>query len=381
MMKYSFQDVIAKIEHNLDHVDNGYDFPLTPTLNQTVGNLTSGLYTVVAGLPGAGVTSFVDQNYVLGPLLQWYNDTNVHKRDIKILYFSTITGEIKKIQQLICLFSRLIHGIHVDIPTLNSKPGRLYDLTEEEAVIDSLKIAKVFFDDVLDQQLTVVTGQLSPTQIHNRILDELDKVDRDNTDFMVVVDSSTHLKDDMEKFGTVTGKELDKKMDRYIEELTRKEDIIFTMLVHISPSLLRHTKETEPHYSQLGAYITNCSRGIIIYNPLAEKHPNYIQDSKKFVNHNGLNTLRTWTVVRNTEGKELVERPLLFLPGTGFMVEIDRITDITEFEDVKELLQTPDTSPYYGSMELPEAVDKVEEKDDSKDYEEDDDPEAYEPMD
>lgn len=354
MMKYTFQDVIAKIEHNLETIDEGFTLPLMPQLNKIIGNISSGLYTAIGGLPGSGLTSFVDQNYVMGPLLQWYTDTNPDKKDLKILYFSTNQGEIKKIQQLICLFSRLLHGIHVDIPTLNSKPGRLYDLRNEEVVIDSLKIAQGFFDDVLEQQLMIIPGEFSPTIIHNKVLELIDTVDIDHTNIMVVLDSTTYLKDDVEKFGTITGKELDKKMDSLIKDLTYRNDITFTVTVPIKPSIVRHVKETEPHYSQLSHYVTNCHRGIVLYNPLVEKHPNYLQDQKKFINHNGINTLRTWTVVRNTEGKEAVEKPLLLLPGTGFMLEIDSTSDVSDFEDVKELLQTPDSSTYYGYLEIPE---------------------------
>lgn len=380
MMRYSFEDVYAKIEYNLEHPDNGFNFPLMKNLNKVIGNISSNMYTAIGGLPGAGVTSFIDLNYVMSPILQWYINNDHQKRDLKIIYFSTISGELKKIEQLICLFSKLVFGVHLDIPTLHSKPGRLYNLNEEPAAIEALTYARTFFHEILDNQLSIISGELSPTSIHNKILDVLGALDRETTDVMVIIDSVQYLKDDIEKFGTVTGRELDKKMDYMIKEMVDKQAISITIAVPIRSSALRLVKDTEPHYSQLREYSANCDRGLIIYNPIAEKHPNYMQDSKKFISASGLNTLRTWTVVRNTEGKELVSFPILFLPGTGFMLELDSMNDIMDFGDVKTYLQTPKKSPFFnimGHVEAEKPAASKEKKEDIKEIEDDE----YEPED
>jgi hypothetical protein len=347
-MRYSFGDVLAKIEYGVEHKNDGYAFDLLPKYNKIVGNLTSGIYTAIAGLPGAGITSFIDQNYVLGPLIQWYNNTDPNRNELIIAYFSLRDDEMKKLQQFTCLYTKMVNGIHIDIPTLNSTPGRLYDIEKEELAIEALQSAQEFFDNILENNLILYNNQASPTDIRNKVEDLVEN--NPDANVMVIVDPSIALKEDTENFGTVRGAELHKKMDETLFNLTKDFGVTATIAVPVkSASGFKMVKDNEPHYNQLGQY-TSCHRGVIIYDPITERNPEFVQDEDKFISKAGLNTLRTWTVVRNTEGKNAISNPFLLLPGTSYIIELGDIDDILDFSDVKNYLLTANKSPYYNSI-------------------------------
>lgn len=352
-MKHTFKDVIGKIKYHLKNKERGFDIPLVPSLNKIVGNILPGVYTVVSGLPSAGTTSFVDQNYVMNVLLQWYY--SVDRDPLKVFYFSMVDSELKKLQSLLCNYLRLMYNIHIDIPTLNSQPGRRFDIEKEDAVLNALDDAQVFFDNLIqDGILEIIDEPQPPSVIYNTVIDHMSAigVDKLGTAYelasthehgtvLVIIDKTDHLAPEVDNFSSTYGNDLNVKLDHNMKRLVSRYNVSPVVIVPAVTGLIRSPKDTEPHYKQLGVYGKNCDKGIILYNPIAENNINrYFADSDEIEHYvsSGINTLRFWSVVRNTEGIDSMKERLLFLPGTSFMTEHPLKEKINSFDDVYDII-------------------------------------------
>jgi hypothetical protein len=367
-MKHSFSDVIGKIQYHLQNKEQGYGFPLAPNLNKKIGNILPGTYTVVSGLPSSGTTSFVDQNYVMNVLLQWYFSHD--RKPLKIFYFSMVDNELKKLQSLLCNYMRVMHNINIDIPTLNSQPGRLFDIEKEDRVLHALDDAQTFFDEVINEGiLEIIDEPQSPSVIYNTVTDFMSGIgidkpgkayelndDNTNITVLVIVDKTEHLAPEVDEYSTSYGNDLNVKFDHNMKRLVTRYGVSPVLIVPANVGLVRSPKDTEPHYKQLGIYGKNCDRGIMLYNPIAENNINrYFSAADEVENYvsNGKNTLRFWSLVRNTIGIDSTRERLLFLPGTGFMVEHPMIERINSFDDVYDVIVDMIT-PY---VDMRDAVD------------------------
>jgi hypothetical protein len=311
------------------------------------------MYTVVSGLPSSGTTSFVDQNYVMNVLIQWYFSTD--RKPLKIFYFSMVDSEMKKMQSLLCNYLRVMYNIYVDIPTLNSQPGRLFDIEKEDRVLNALDDAQVFFDNLInDEVLEIIDEPQSPSYVYNTVVDYMNGVGTDkqgkpyelNSDneeltVLAIVDKTDHLAPEIDQYSSSYGNDLNVKFDHNMKKLVTRYGISPVVIVPAQVGLVRSPKDTEPHYRQLGVYGKNCDRGIILYNPIAENNINrYFTDADEieYYMSNGKNTLRFWSVVRNTEGIDSMKERLLFLPGTSFMVEHPLDEKVNSFDDVYDVI-------------------------------------------
>jgi hypothetical protein len=352
-MKLSFGDVIGKIKYHLTNKEQGYNFPLAPNLNEKIGNILPGTYTVVAGLPSSGTTSFVDQQYVMSVLLQWYFSDQ--SKPLKVFYFSMVDSELKKLQALLCNYLRVMFNIYVDIPTLNSQPGRLFDIEKEDRVLNALDDAQTFFDCLINDGVLEIIGEpQSPSVIYNTVESYMDGigVDKQGTPYelnegfdditvLAIVDKTDHLAPEIDQYASTYGNDLNVKFDHNMKRLATRYRVSPVIIVPAVTGLIRSPKDTEPHYKQLGVFGKNCDRGIILYNPIAENNINrYFKEAEEVESYmsKGKNTLRFWSVVRNTEGIDSIRERLLFLPGTGFMVEHPLDETISNFDDVYEVV-------------------------------------------
>jgi hypothetical protein len=354
-MRYSFKDVRDVIDYNKAKAHKGFFFPLTPKLNGVIGNLQQSQITIVSGMPSSGLSSFVDQNYVISILLQWYNTPEDKRPPLKIFYFSMKTPAIKRIQLLLCNYLKLVYGIHVDLPTLNSQAGKLYNIDDDQVLQDSIDEAELFFDEVFDEEvLTVIGGQKTPTDIYNEVVryahlkgDKTSekafeyKEEYHNLTTIVVVDATDYLLEDREGHGSVSGADLDDKFQRYLRELKSTYLISPVIIVPSSLGYVRSVKDTEPHFKHLGSYGKIADKGICIYNSVAEKNVKfYDADETLYVTARGNTLMRTWHVVKNEDGIESVYNRLLFLPGTGYMVEHDLSKKVSSIDDVIEVIDS-----------------------------------------
>jgi hypothetical protein len=353
MIVESFSDIVSKMHYHLKHKEDGYAFPLIPKYNKTVGNILPGQYTVISGLPASGKTSFVDQNYVLSLLLQ--RNMREEKPPLKIFYFSLKDSSLKKFQSLLCAYLKIVHNIRIDIPTLNSQPGRHFDINNEPAVLAAIDDAEVFFNELmLDGTLQVISTVNRPSFIYNTVVEYTDTIDPDDDEkplVLVIIDSTEHLGVESDAYHLIQGSELDYKFDAYMRALVKERNVHGVVITPAHGANSRFPKENEPSYRQLGIYGKNCDKGIVLYNPIAEANTNYLRivnDPDHYVSESsGINTLRFWHVVRNADGVDSVSERLLFLPGSSYMIELSSHETITGFLDVKNLLYNTGLDPFY----------------------------------
>lgn len=363
-MRESFSDVISKMKYHFDKKDEGYTLPLAPGLNTAIGNILPGQYTVVSGQPSSGRTSFVDTNYVLGTLLQWYVQEN--RQPLKVLYFSLKDSTIKKLQMLLCTYLKMVFNYRVDIPTLNSQPGRVGEIAESPHILAAIDTAQEFFDYIIDNGvLEIISDRTKPTEIYNIVSEKISKMEEEDPGLdplvLVVVDSTDRLTIESDTFRSISGLDLDEKMNSYAVDLSKK---LYAHVVLVTPTVQsssRFPKENEPTFRQLGLFGTNCDRGIIMYNPIGDGNLNYLiarEMNMDFFKFNGLNLLRIAYVAKNTDGIEAVDYRLLFMPGTGFMIEHKYNNEVTSLEDVKGKIFNTEFNPFYKRfpkvMEEPE---------------------------
>jgi hypothetical protein len=356
-MSLSFKDIKDVIDYQNSTTSNkGYGFPLLPKFNGIVGNLMQEQVHVVSGLPSSGVSSFIDQNYVMSLLLQWYNTDPNERQKLKIFYYTMKDGELKKLQLLLCNYLKLVDNLRTDITTLNNRVGKLYDFSEDDDLKNGVEDATTFFDEVLDEEILVIKDkQYKPTDIFNDIEEYFStigsKTSKDEFVYedtyedqitLVIVDPVDYLLPDNEGYGIITGPALDEKFQRQIKSLKKMYKVSFVLAVPSSVGYVRTPKDTEPHFRHLGSYGSVADKGICLYNPINEKNSRFYDDEALYISENGNTLMRTWHVVRNTEGIESVHDRMFFLPGTSYLIEHtyktgDKVMDI---EDVLDVLLT-----------------------------------------
>jgi hypothetical protein len=347
----SFSDVVSKMQYHLVHKDDGYSFPFLPKYNKTVGNILPGQYTVVSGMAASGKTSFVDQNYVLNVLL--HRDLCAEKPPMKIFYFTLKDTALKKFQSLLCTYMKVVHNLRMDIPTLNSQPGRIYNIDEEPAILTAIDDAEIFFNDLIsDGTLQVIDSINKPSAIHSTVSEYLHDLDEDieRPFVMVVVDSTEHLGIENDGYHLVQGSELDFKFDTSMRTLVKEHNVHAVIITPAHGANSRFPKENEPNFRQLGVYGKNCDKGVILYNPVGENNTTYLKgaiDPDMYLSPNGLNMLRFWHVVRNVDGVDSANERLLFLPGSGFVVECEPSCPIYGFDDVKTKVFNVSKDPFF----------------------------------
>ena len=363
----SFSDIISKMQYHLKHKEEGYAIPMMPKYNNVVGNILPGQYTVVTGMASSGKTSFVDVNYVLSVLLQWHKLEE--KPPLKIFYFSLKDSSLKKFQSLLCAYIKLVHNLRVDIPTLNSQPGRLYNLEHEPVLLKAIDDAELFFNEIMsDEVLSVVTNVSKPTAINSMVVDYLAGLPEYEGDgmplTMVVIDSTEHLAPESDGYHTLMGNELDYKFDTYLSSLVKDFGIHAVVVTPAHGANSRFPKENEPNYRQLGVFGKNCDRGIVLYNPIAEGNGNYLRcvtEPDAYVTPTGLNTLRFWHIVKNADGVDSISNRLLFLPGTSYLIEIDMTEHIDSVAQVQGYLYNVGLNSFYKrppELDIEPVVDK-----------------------
>ena len=353
-MKLNFNDIKNTINYNNNNNFNkGFTYPMLPKLNNIVGNIQQEQTYVISGLPSAGVTSFIDQNYVISILLQWFNTEPDKRQKLKIFYYSMNDTELKKLQLLLCNYIKLVNNLKTDIATLNNQAGKLYDLNTDKYLPDAIEDASDFFNEILNDDILIVKGgQFKPTDIFNDLVDYIqnigEKSSQGNFEFkkeyedqitLVIVDSVEHFLPDNEGFGMLNGVALHEKFQQQVKTLKKLYKISFVIATASNPGYVRTAKDTEPHYRHLSTYGALADKGICIYNPINEKNSKFYDgDEDLYTSPRGSTLMRTWHVVRNTEGIESVYDRMLFLPGTSYMVEYSYKERITDFEDVLDIL-------------------------------------------
>jgi hypothetical protein len=355
----TYKDILSKMKYHLGKRDEGYNFPLFPEYNKVVGNIIPGVYTVIAGAPASGRTSFVDSNYVMNVLLQWY--TLEDRPPLKIFYFSLMDDAFKKMQKLLCSWMMMVEGIRIDIPTLNSQPGRRYNINERDDVLSAMDDAGKFFEEVeAEGALEILDGRRPPSEIYSKVVSYMNDIGYDEPrkafelkdDYkeglvMLVVDSVEGLLAEADGYGRNVRDDLSRKMISHAVNLSERYKVNVVLVAPTDIGFTRYPKETIPLAKHLGIFSKNCHRGVIIYNPIVDRTFKFVmpgEDPVHYLSTNS-NVFRMWYSVRNTEGSDVSLNRFYILPGSGYTIEHDINADVNDRNDVYDvLMESP--SPY-----------------------------------
>jgi hypothetical protein len=351
-MRLNYKDVKNVIEYNNSITSNrGYGFPLLPKLNDVIGNIRQGQVHIITGLPSSGVTSFLDQNYVMSVLLQWYDTEPEKRQKIKILYYSMKDSQLKKLQLLLCNYLKLVNNLKTDILTLNNQVGKQMDLNTDTVLKKAIEDASGFFNEILDNEILIIKdGQYKPTDIYNDVvkyMGTIGKKNKENFEYetkyedqitLVVVDSTDYFIPDNDGFGILTGNALDDKFQKTVRTLKKIYNVSFAIVTPTIQGFIRTPKDTEPHFRNLGSYGSLADKAICIYNPINEKNIKFYNGEEDiYISPRGSILMRTWHVVRNIDGVENYDR-MLFLPGTSYMMEYTYKNKLDDIDDILDAL-------------------------------------------
>jgi len=162
-----FDDLIRKIDDGRE--GKAIWIPIGfPKMGKFVG-ITPNTYSLFAGDPGSGKTSFVDQGFILNPY-EWVRQ-NGERTDIRleIVYRSMERSKIMKLGKWVCLKLYEENDVLVDVPTVfgwGEHRKRLPD-----AVYDWIKAAREYYERMLEH-VDLIDGAENPTGIYRHAVNK-----------------------------------------------------------------------------------------------------------------------------------------------------------------------------------------------------------------
>jgi len=329
--------------------DQGISIPLS-TLNKFTNNIQKGQFIAIGGKPNSGKGSFMDFVYMMNTYKWWKNEPVETRPPLKFIYFNMKHSWRNKFQKWVCLYIKLQFSRVIDINTLNSGVGSLYELTPE--IKNEIMTAEEFFDEMESEGvLEIINGQQTPTSILNKVrnvmltcgsLEEKTKKYALNTDLarqftMVFIDNVDYLLPETDGFGMMNGEALRKKITDHAIEFKNVYNIT-TVVVTPSKYIGKSVKENEPNYKEMGIFGSKTDLSIVLYNPYNEGNNNYLAYGVKDFVVNGKNRLRTATIVRNSNGVENMTKGLIFIGECGYFAESPRPDEEQHIFQIQQLL-------------------------------------------
>lgn len=322
------------LEFGLENGSNGIPLPKSlPILNKFTNNINRAMTIALGGKSNAGKTSYMDFVYMIN-VYKWWKEQPVSTRPpLKFIYFNMKHTMRNKFQKWVCLFVKIIYDEVIDINTLNSGVGKLFELSD--ATLERIKTAEDFFEEMESEGiLTLVDGQQTPTSIYNKVcntMTEYGTLSKDKKTFtlkdgykklltMVFVDNADYLLSETDGYSMMNPDQLKKKLSDYVTEFKNVYSIT-SIIVVISKSFGKNIKENEPNYKELGVFGVKIDLAIIFYNPFNENNNKFCGYEADKFNFGGKTRLRMATIVRNVNGVENLTKGLIFLGECGYFTE------------------------------------------------------------
>lgn len=366
-----FKDhVIDPIKMGLDKGDKGIPIPLKK-LSRYTNYIEKGQFIVISGRPESGKTGLMDYVYFLNVFKQWQEsiyrkvkgkggldvvekndngepmENGFDRKPLKMFYFSMKTDIRLKMQKWLALYMKLEFNITIDIPTLNSGIGKMFNLTTEH--IEAIKTANLFFDEFESSCLRLIKGRHTPSSIYNTVNNymlEIGHIDdsgtyvyndgHEGTKVMVYVDNVEYLQTERDGFNMMNSEGLKRALGEHLIEL---KELYGVTSVIISPSNLsssRLVKDSEPSYKELGVYAKMADIGLVTYNPYNENNNKFCGYPVEDLIIRGTNRFRTITIVRNYNGQSNITVGCLFYGECGWFLETSFPSDSVWFASAVE---------------------------------------------
>lgn len=361
-----------------------YTFLSCARLQTLVAPFAPKNFSVVGGSTGIGLTSFIDGNIVKNLMLLESQD---FVNPIAIHYFTLGRTELDAVLRLASQYITYKFKIALspsDIRCDKNKSKDIYNvptgLTEAQTLKyeENIEFCKNCIEIAIDWvsemiasgHLVIHSGNYSPSQIlneMNRCYSEYGELDTDSNKYtpieeyhnllvQVVIDGLVNLQPDSLGHGLVVDRELHVLMNDSIKKMRMVYGTAVLISIPTDIKWARSYKDTEPVCKHLGIYGISCDTGLIIYDPVTEKHkgllPKEASDSddllsdtdkggiKAYSDSKGNNYLRYWFLVRNTTGPSNAKQKVVFYPGIGIYKEVPDNIEFNVVEDIKKFLIT-----------------------------------------
>jgi len=326
-------------------------------LSKVINYIERGQNITIAGKPTSGKRSLMDFMYFVNAFKWWYDKgfdeegepiANPNRPPLKMFYFSMKQTLRQKLQKWFCLYMKLEYDIVIDIPTLNSGIGKLYDIDD---IVKAKLMAGQDFIDELEECVEIITGRQTPSQIHNRIVRYMNSVGsiEDNAYYynddhlgqftLVFIDDANCLATETDGYGTMNEDALKRTLATYREEWRDIYNVTSAVVAPSKPTYSRNVRDGEPSYKELGNFYGCTDIGLITYNPFNENNNKYNNYPVEELIIRGKNRFRTITVVKNSNGLENQTVGAIFLGECGYFRESPHQNEEDLFESFIELLK------------------------------------------
>jgi len=354
------EHVLVPVKAGLDKPDSGIPIPMEK-LSKYTNYIEKSQIITVGGRSGSGKTSLADYLYFVNVFNWWRKLGMIENEDgelepipgyekpkIKLIYFNMNTSAKLKIQKWLCLYLKLEHDLIIDIPTLNSGVGRLYDLDQNAK--DKIEAAYEFFEE-LEENLILINGAQTPSSIYNRVCRYMEGIgsveegtyslDEDHKDqiTMVYIDNVKSLATESDGYHTMNEDALRRKMAEYVSEFKDKYKVTSIIISPTKSNNYRNVKDSEPNYRELGVFNEISDIGLVAYNPYEENNNKYLNYPIEELQFKGKNRFRTVTIVRNANGVSNVTVGCVFLGECGYFRESPTPLEVEDWEDIYEILR------------------------------------------
>lgn len=345
-MSLFIEHITEPVKDGLSKPNAGIPIPM-PKLTKYINYIERGKINVVGGKSTSGKTSLMDYLYFIN-LFKWWQEQDAEARPpLKMFYFSMRNSARIKMQKWLCLYMKLEFDTVIDIPTLTSGIGKLYDLDDD--IKHEITAAMDFFDE-LEEHMTLITGPQTPSSIYNRVKHYMDDIgDRDEDSYrlddehvgqytMVYIDNTDKLGSESDGFQNMTADGLKKKLGEYLVEFKDVYNITSCLVVPSKVNNSRMVRDSEPSYKEIGYFAKIADIGLVTYNPFNENNNKYLGYPVEEMIINAKNRFRTITVVRNSTGLENITVGGIFLGECGYFRESPHPNNEEEFDNFREIL-------------------------------------------
>ncbi len=380
-MSFYHDFIINPVQNGIQKVSQGIPIPYEK-IGKYTNYINRGQTYAIGGKNTSGKTSFMDYTYMIN-VYKWWKELSyekyeddvlegeriVHKagdvkydRDgeptiieglqvppLKMFYFSMKSRPELKWQKWVCLYLKLRYGNIIDISTLTSGVGKLYDL--DQGILDKITEASRFFEEFEEEVLTFVSGKQTPTSINNRVSDYMDSIgsfndnvyhlDNDHAGQLtfVYVDTVNELRPEMDGYQAGNPESAKKKLITFADDWKNQYNVTTYMVVPSKVTNSRMVRDGEPSYKELGVFADSVDIGLVLYNPYNENNNGYLGYPVNELVVKGKDRIRTITIVRNT-GQTNITTGLIFIGECGYFKESPTPSDESGWLRYRQLFES-----------------------------------------
>jgi hypothetical protein len=326
--------------------NHGIPFSYSPKLMKYLNPINQGQYYAVGGRSSGGKRSFVDLHFALGTFIWWFNQPVEERPKLKIFYYNMDKSAKQKLQKMLCTYLWIYFQQLMDINTLNGMHSRMFAITPPmESLIEGSEEFFAEFFNILE----IKHGSTNPTGIYNDIVSymktiggvHVDGYDRyyeyepeyHNQVTLVIVDNVKRIKSESRGGVQHSEIELHQKLNEYMKEL---KDFYKVTPVVIVPSWdvpgVFRMNQMVPDFREFRFYFEDANVVLHLFNPYRFQIDEYNGwTSSEFISQGDkIPRFRVCSILRNTEGGDSAQVPLMFIPENGYFYDLPSLANEQE---------------------------------------------------